>query len=471
MNVLHIEKKARDVEAAAAAARPFVVQRVGREITAADIAAASGIPLDLAEPALLRLASEVPTRVRVRGAGVLLFTFERAPAAPRVAWWRRWWRANRGIVADVGAWFVVLVLVIGIGDALRVIGQAEGIEPVRVIGVLIGVLAALPVALTGVGFLLGGYGVVEGVSALWTKPFPQSLLLLFASFLLSALLFGGYFMVLRGLFRWSGGIGLFKQVRGFMLGPASEVADPLADERRVTALIRARGGIVATHDFARLFGCDLAQADRNLARILCDYGGDVLVTDAGAVLFRFDALLETAGPAASVPEPEPAWRAPPPAPRFFGCGRGFLGLASVIGIGSLVLAAARPDLPPFPTLDDVKQVLRRDALEALGAVGAWPCALALTILGLRVAPHARRLRRHREQVRLLAHLALVDGSGPLVGQPLHRVDARLLAQVGGTMGEVAEAPEAITFPEASLAAREATALRAPRPPAVGDRMA
>ncbi len=461
MYVVHIEKKARDIEAAATSLRPFVAEHVGREVTAADIAAASGVPLDLAEPALLRLASEVPARLRVRGAGVLLFTFERAPMPRHDGRWDRWWRANRSIVADVGAWFLLLLLVIGVGDALRVIGVAQGNDVVRGIGAVIGGLAALPVAITGVGFLLGGYGVVQGVSALATEPFPKSLLLLVVNTLLSALLLLGYFVVLRGFFRWTGGFGLFKQVRGFVLGPPPEVTDGLADERRVTALIRARGGVVATHDFARLFGSDLADADRNLARILCDYGGDVLVTDAGAVLFRFDTLLESAGsmPTTSTPAPPPAWRAPPSTPRFFGCGRGFLCFALLLGIGGLSLAAARPDIALFPSVDDIQRVLRRDPLQALGAIGAWPYALALLLLGIRIVPYLRRMRRHGEHLRLLAHLALIDREGPLSGQPLDRVDSRLLARVGGAIGEPGEAPDAITFPEAALAEREAVALR------------
>src|SRR5690606_11343303 len=125
----------------------------------------------------------------------------------------------------------------------------------------------------------------------------------------------------------------------------------------LVALIRHRGGLVTTSDLIDLFGWTPDEADQAIARILCDYGGDVIATDEGGVVYDFTdplalsapsapsgSVLATAGVEAAPPKSRVAAKSEP----FFALGRGISGFVIVtIGLGALGVLL-HPHLPLLP---------------------------------------------------------------------------------------------------------------------------
>jgi hypothetical protein len=234
---------------------------------------------------------------------------------------------------------------------------ASVVSPVAAVVGLVGGLAgiAFAVQLIAVPLLaavaiIGGLAI--GLQGLWLpggSDYPV------AGLAVGALAVGtGLFLGKQAVGTWRGSLRDGSWSRGFarrlgtiVMGPPSPATDALSDERRLTAWLRARSGVVSSLDLMVLFGWTAAEADREVVRILVDYGGDVVVTDDGAMLFTFDALLETGGAPAEAPVPYVD--DPPPAPRWLGEGTALAGFLAVIGGLSMLALAMHPDLVVLPT--------------------------------------------------------------------------------------------------------------------------
>ena len=87
----------------------------------------------------------------------------------------------------------------------------------------------------------------------------------------------------------------YKRVFAFVFGPPAAKVDPLEDEKRIVAHIRAGRGRIAPVDLVRLMGWTFPRAEEEATRLMVDYGGEPEVTDDGVVVYVFKALRKTAG--------------------------------------------------------------------------------------------------------------------------------------------------------------------------------
>lgn len=442
-----IEKKSRDVPEAAEAVRRALAGRPRKAVTAGDAAALTGLPIDACEKGLVFLGARHPCRVQVTDQGVLTWDFERldlpeaarGPSlAVRMARRLRDWMFLWGI-HFLGPWLVLIAA----GDVLQSYVMTTQIGT-GVAWSLLGVplaLAAVAMALVGAFWLV----FVQGVAFLGLAAIAFGVLTLLQNAGVLAFRepatspawqaavfigFGGLVTALGVLLArvMSGGRraprlrkGL-DVLSGLLLGPRPAVADPLADERRLVDAIRAAKGILTAADLVRLFGWDLARARAETTRILVDYGGDVIVTDDGVLVFRFDDLFESeaAGRARDV---RPFWELPDPPERFLGCPPkvGWIGL--VVAVAALVGAASGGALAD----------LGGGAIPYLRKIGIGLYALTVAALVVRVPFWRRRVRLREARVRFteLARIACTTPAG--APSPAGGIDSRLLVSLDGTV--------------------------------------
>jgi hypothetical protein len=311
---VHIERKEYDPEGAAGALRAALLAGgfVGQALTVADAGAHSGLPLRDVEPALLAMSSEFPSRVELDTDGQLRFTFD-SLEHPRRA--RRVPPLLERLARSVGKVFVptVVLFTLVLSSPLLITLGANNFAMMVVVGThLPGILASpffllgfFPAAggfvwlslmvlmLTPALFLLTGLGLL-GVA--FSDPKPAGLAF--------GLIVGVPMVLLSGRYVWeqlrelpaalrsneSASLGFWREVAGFIFGPAPRFADPLEDERRLMALIRRNKGVLCAGDLMSLFGWDARTANTELTRILVDYSGDIAITDEGIVLYRFESL-------------------------------------------------------------------------------------------------------------------------------------------------------------------------------------
>ena len=90
-------------------------------------------------------------------------------------------------------------------------------------------------------------------------------------------------------------VPFYKRVFAFVFGPPAAPVDPLQDEKRIVAYIRAQRGRIAPVDLVRLMGWSFPHAEQEATRLMVNYGGEPEVTDDGVVVYVFKALRLTAG--------------------------------------------------------------------------------------------------------------------------------------------------------------------------------
>ncbi|MFP5504481.1 MAG: hypothetical protein ACLGIN_18505 [Candidatus Sericytochromatia bacterium] len=507
---IRIERKAANVPAAAAQLRAALLAAGLTDVTPADAAAASGLPLGLAEAALFHLASRYPARLRVGEAATLRFTFAtlteargerdrlRAIAEALTAFWRRHAEALKAVLLLVLVPPFFWTLACHMGALASAFGHPA--SPAHAAPALL----ALPVQ--GLAWLLGLASTIAAIGTLiYFQLFPALSLVGLGWLLTDALptllrepdheVFGLWPLWSAALFVacWSAGtlvggillyrhwvfgdrnvlaLGLWRHVTGTILGPSPTPDDALSDERRLTALIVERAGILTMADLVGLFGWTLAEAEAQMARILLDYGGEVIVTDEGALIFRFDPMLATAGQAPSEAdtrpcyerEGEPAnfWDAPPAFRR---------GLAALVGLG-LAGLLLHPEVAWFPSLaiwgpDSVMARLTGSGAAALQGFGLYPYLLVLGPILLRWPLWRRARARHLGRVHFLkvVRLAVEQPEGRYLR---HAPEAALVA-LGGDLDvdrTRADGKVWVHFPAFAAGRREAARLRAamrPRP--------
>ncbi len=87
----------------------------------------------------------------------------------------------------------------------------------------------------------------------------------------------------------------YKKVFAFVFGPPQPSVDPLQEEKRIVAYIRAQRGRVAAVDLVRLMGWSFPRAEEETTRLMVDYGGEPEVSEDGVVVYVFKDLRKTAG--------------------------------------------------------------------------------------------------------------------------------------------------------------------------------
>jgi len=98
----------------------------------------------------------------------------------------------------------------------------------------------------------------------------------------------------------------YEKVNRFVFGPTPPKDDPRVMERRILAELRAQKGRIGLADVMRTTGLPRDQADPLMARLMLDYDGEVDVSEAGGITYRFEAIRKTAS-ATAEPRPHAAW--------------------------------------------------------------------------------------------------------------------------------------------------------------------
>jgi len=236
---------------------------------------------------------------------------------------------------------------------------------------------------------------------------------------------------------------------GLLLGPRQVKSDPLDDERCLVQAIRAGNGILTAADLVRLFGWDLEQARAETTRILVDYGGDVLVTDDGAIVLRFDELLEASavGTPAAV---KPFYELEAPEERLLGCSKGVGWFALFCAV--CALAGVLVGVPVGSTMNGPVSMLRPVA------IGLY--ILLLAAFAIRIPLWRRRVRERAMRLRFgdLVRIACTCPSG--AAAPAWGLDMSLLMKLDGAVDmDSKTAALVIRFPEFELMNRAADELR------------
>lgn len=522
-HTVHIEPKKRDVSSAADTLRRVLQDAKRVEITAADAATLSGLPLDQCEPALLSLSARYPARLRVTKEGNLLFHFDslehpRGPGALTLLWRRLRHFLWRSYDLLLGLFTLLVVPPFCLAGALHlfVFGQAmnNASETLGILSILLLALPWLGLFLTGfLGFcffqffplialaiFLSGAAMLLGIPVGWVLWlfFPKTGPEISAQNLLFGNLGMALFGALASYYGWKllkicyeTGAAIIKgekrsvartfwrQAGGFLFGPPpAPPADALADERRLAAFIREKKGILCLADLIALFGWDKRTAESELTRILVDYGGDVTVTEEGAILYRFDPMMVSAGKTTTKEDTRPVYeRETAPDPRFFGSwpylsiaifltlAMGFLGLAfsPYLPAGASHLDALFPRDQVGFTLLLGRGYAAWEAALVLVFFSGYPYLAIFGVLLLRlpfyeVARHrARKQRRHLTLLR--AALTQPEGA-PYEGFSLSQA-----AGLGGELISDQKGAPKIAFPEIALSLRAAEHARKNAPDA------
>lgn len=488
MRVVHvpppnpIEAKRRDAERDASTLEVALRAQRGKALTPSDASALSGLPIDAAEAGLLVLARRFPATLEVGPTGVLVFRFDSLRRARGPSALALWWSAVRARVLEP----LIAALTLAVGPvllanlardiaALGAVAMDQGwfwlaMLPCMVFGVAAGLGALLSflmfivLPVTGALMMVGGGVMIYAAFAEGKEGGGIAAMVLFGAFMIW---FGwnlakwGFKLWLDNVFKkatWAR--TLWTDAIQFLLGPPRPAPDPLADERRLVRLIREREGVLALSDLVGLFGWTPAEADTQIARILCDYGGDVVVTDDGAVLYAFrdpraqsgatfaGSLLATAG-AVSTDAPD----SPAPPPRFFP-GGGFWFVFAGLAWGCLGVLLD-PGLPLFPDADGLVPKIAGEGKNEIRffGLGLWPYLVIFGPLALRAPLHVARLVRARRRRRLAPYLAIAANTPE--GAPLSAPDLRLVAELGGDYDGAR-----LSFPELARALAAARAVRA-----------
>ena len=476
-SVVRIERKLADAPEAAERLR-LALSAAGRmDVTPAEAAAVSGLPIAMCEDALWHLAAELSPRVRVSEAGALRFSFATLePPKPRLSQRLVAWGRRHAMGLKLAALLVVMppyfLTVAAHTASLIQLPDSYGLLGLAIKAV--GLVATVPVFVLGIGTFfqfqlmpvaglsLLGYALAVLVPGWLKNPDDTFTAILLPVCLLMGVAWsvGAYLFYKHWVFggRNLFGLKLWRSVSGLLFGGDLVLDDSLSDEKRLTALVARREGVITTNDLVATFGWTPEEADGQLARILLDYGGEVVVTDDGAIAYRFPSLMGAEAPAHIDTRPFYEREAAPPA--FFQAPaafvRGFLALTA-IGLLGLLLRPA-PTFWPNWTAEGQGGLSDQVMSQGLGGV---LYALIAGILVVRYWLHRRAGAAHAADAprRHLARLATLHPQGRFV----KRVPTRLLAAFGGTLDVERTRPDGavwVHFPAAALNDRAAETLRA-----------
>ncbi len=497
MRSITIERKQLPTHAAVMVLYQVLVGRTGTWCSVADAAVLSGLPLADAEAALLELAARNPAQIRVGDAVAttgepvsgIEVRFERLQS-PRpgpirfvLEWLRTQWHAWSDELDVLFAMlFVVPFLAVGITSMGMLVAATETAGPEAVMH--FARLMTIPWLVVGI--------VWAGAFLLWMVPWafvlvglrwlcfvpmsPSSWIVTFIVVLVAAAV---GMRLLRAVVRRRTPAAeqsffgrLWRSFRGFVLGPRMPKHDALADERHLTALLRNARGVVTTSDLMGAFGWTPDEAQRQIVRILIDYGGDVTVAEDGSIVWVFPAFAQ--GAPEPDAEPYPGFVVPVPAPHtFFASSRRFL-IAVLVLFVPLPLGLAMVD--PDRAFPDVGAMLQASALDTspsrgkadlfadvFAIVGLWPLVVVGVILAVRLVVFVAR-RRHRERFRRFVDILHVACARPNEGRlTMSRADLRTVALLEGEIDEARGLDPRgrvyVRFPKYSSASASADELR------------
>lgn len=357
------------------------------ELTVADAAARSGLPLRDAEEALRSLAAGYSGHLAATSKGELVYSFPVGLVKPKET------RLTRRVGRAVAKFALGAVrLVVRAWVSVVLVGYAL---------VFLAILLAL--ALRGGDDRDGGVG--DGISTVM-RVIAEALFWTFHPF--SPVYIGSEPRWMHEQARRHR-LPFYERVNRFVFGPPKPTIDPREQERDILAEIRRQKGRIAPADVVRVTGLSREEAEHVLLRLVVDYQGDIAVSDSGAILYNFVELRATSARPGREVAPSPIWnRRVELAPLtgntagsnlLFAFINGFNLVASGVVLANgmtlerlaafLARTATRdPELAmmPLPPVDGIPLVL-----------GAIPFAFSLALFAL---PLVRLLRRPRETRRV-----------------------------------------------------------------------
>ena len=270
------------------------------DLTIADAAARSGLPLRHAETGLLQLAATYPSHLAATSEGELLFRFPSGFDAPR----------SGGRIARALAWM-------GRAGA----GAAKLTARLAVTVVLFGFAAVFAILLFA-GAIALSFAAEDSSPAEAAGYLAWGILEACFEALYWSLHFGWAFDPGRQVEKKKRGAPLYQKVNQFFFGPAARGTDERAVERTLLAEIRSKRGRIGVRDVMRVTGMALDRAEATLARLLLDHDGTVEVGEGGAITYHFPALRRTATRGRSARAPKPVWARREALPPLTGDNRG-----------------------------------------------------------------------------------------------------------------------------------------------------
>jgi hypothetical protein len=271
------------------------------DLTIADAAARSGLPLRDAERGLHALLSEYRGHLRVTSEGELLFRFPHGFTKPwlvRSALSSFFERAGRGLLGIgrfvVRAWISIVL----IGYVLLFVGLVIGLTLARSSG-----SSRDDRSEFGFGFVYVLFRIVFD-ALFWTfHPFSPFAI--------------GYHDPTSawGTQRGYGRLAtppekkepFYEKVNRFFFGPDEPPVDPRKQEQAILAEIRAQKGRIGLADVMRVTGLPRDEADPLMARLMLDYEGNVEVSEEGGIVYRFEELRKTVEQTVPSARPAPVW--------------------------------------------------------------------------------------------------------------------------------------------------------------------
>lgn len=274
------------------------------DMTIADAAARSGLPLRDAERGMHALLADYRGHLRVTSEGELVFRFPHGLTKPWVTRTRlreagdRIGRALLGVARFVVRAWIAIVLV---GYVL----------------IFVALLIALAFARSDSRDSRGG-GVGMGLVGGAFRVLAEAMFWMFHPF--SPFSYGYYGQPYGGA-AWASPargrarapeeprVPFYERVNRFFFGPEEPPPDPLAMQKKVLAEIRAQKGRVGLSDVMRVTGLSRDEADPLMARLMLDYDGTVEVSEEGGIAYRFAEIRKTAADphAGAQARPAPAW--------------------------------------------------------------------------------------------------------------------------------------------------------------------
>lgn len=472
-----LERKGRDAAAVAAAAETLrgALRAAGRTVaTPATATALTGLPLDVSRDALFRLAATYPAHVVVAEDGTPGFAFDaldrprQGPLARAGAACRAWWHRHGDVVVAACTLVALPALLWSVTGNLGALvealpaARAPGGPLAGPLGGLVFFLLVPTLVLSMAAAGLAMLGLAVPFAALWGLATGVADLARGGGDPVGAFAVGGVAAAITGGFAYAFVLGqerawareLWAAGGGLLFGPPP--ADALDDERRLVALIARLGGVLALADVVALFGWTAAGAEGAIARVLADYGGEVVVTGEGAILYLFDPLRLAATDAAAA-DVRPAAERERAYPPFLGAPWWLAAFAALAGALGLLGLALHPALQVFPTPASWLALEGARDIRLVQGLGAWihlACALPLALRlpawlrGRRAWPARRRF------LDLVAAATATPADVPAAGHAMADVVALGGEVVGGPDG----APR-LAFPAFARAARAAARLR------------
>lgn len=444
MSIRHFDSS-KDLKEATEIAHQTLLSKNLKVISAAELAPLAGLSVVAAEEALLSLTRDYPANVEVNKDGELLFDFLdlRSPLSQDPAW-LVWWRTRRQRVAFLAVLFLgsplaVLASYSALGIA-TLFDQSSGLA-VWVFGILalFSLPPALAVATASAMVMLSAYGPLLAVAML---AFGVYALVAYDS--LTAR-FGGSLMM------FFGGISFFalwvSEMRKIWLGKSRKEIDAFAafceefllgqrpswieDQKRIVELLRHSGGTITATQLMLEFGMNRAEAQRELTRVLLDYGGDIETTEDGAILYHFEAFKGQKRRRLRYTQFDP--------PAFFTKHK-WIQLAIWNTIMASVLSFVfNPNLHIFPGLATLLSAQSQDQILQQG-LGAWPALFIGVFLVIRLLSWIKRRAAYRERLPRIELVERLRREQSFVARA-ESLEIKLLAEFGGSINEEADTPQ------------------------------